>query len=380
MLKFLKNIMLLLIVLYLPFVLAQQEATDVDSNKSAAILTAKAQFKDAYSSYKTFSEQGKWEESLEHAKKVYELGAEVYADKPETRAILADNYGLNLMKLEQFKQATSVFLEALNLYEKLYGIDSLELILPLMDASRSLVEYKNGNQFKKHLQRAITISKTQHDEASAEHGQMLVESSLIFAKAGQVGNVNRYLKKGHGILYNTLGEDHPRTGIAAYNIGSIAYFNEQYNKATKYLEAALKSFEFPDQPTNQYELKTHSLLIGTYERLNQRDKATKHCLAIGRMTPRTPVQDYRPLLKIAPIYPQSAAASGTQGEVTVQYSVDESGFVVNPVVIKNTTRSKALERSSIEAALKFRYAPGFVDGKPVVTEGVKNRFTYELSW
>jgi len=41
----------------------------------------------------------------------------LYADKPETAAALADNYGLNLMKLNKYKQAAPILKEAVNLYE-----------------------------------------------------------------------------------------------------------------------------------------------------------------------------------------------------------------------------------------------------------------------
>ncbi len=339
---------------------------------------SKAEFNQAYKSYQSLSQAGKWHESLPHAKKAYDLGHELYADKSETQAALADNYGLNLMELHQFEDATPVLQEAVNLYEKIYGLDSVELILPLMDISRSLAKINSSRAFNKNLERAIKISETHHGVDSAEHGQMLLESAPIFAKAGQANKVRKSLEKGHSNLLTALGENHPRTGVAAYSLGSLAYSKNRLNKSVDYFEAALKSFEFPDQPSNQYELKTHSVLVSAYEQLNQREKATRHCLAIGRMTPRKPLQDYVPLLKIAPIYPRKAAERGVQGEVTVQFDVDESGIVINPTIFENKTRSTALEKASIVAALKFRYAPGFVDGKPVVTEGVKNRFTYKL--
>ena len=342
--------------------------------------TSKADFKVAYTKYQDLAKQDKWSESLKYAKKAYELGLEVYTDKPETRAVLADNYALNLMKLNQFEQATPVLEDALSFYEKIHGLDSPELLLTLLDLSRSLAKRKSGKKFDNIINRAINISAKHYNADSAEHGSVLVDTANIYATTGKINKVKSNLEAGYYILSNTLGENHPKTGTAAYGLGSIAYLNKQFNKSVKYYEAALKSFEFPDEPSNAYELKAHSRLILAYENLNQRDNATRHCLAIGRMTPRTQVQDYLPLLKIAPIYPARAAERGIQGEVTVKYDVDESGFVINPVIVKNTTKSTALEKASINAALKFRYAPGFEDGKPVLTKGVHNRFTYRLSW
>jgi len=334
---------LLLLLLHL-FAFAEQ--VSVDSNKT--------EFKLAYTSYIALSEEKKWSESLPHAKTAYDLGKTMYVDKPETLAALTDNYGLNLLKLKQFDEAKSKLIEALG------------------------SKYKKN--YKAYLKRALALSEKHYGENSANYGQALVEAALISSESYQSTQVKNYLEKGHGILVNTLGESHPRTGIAAFNLGRYEFSKNRLNSSVNYLENALKSFEFVDKPSNPYELTTHGILVKAYEQLNQSEKATDHCLAIGRMTPRDSEQDPEPLFKMAPVYPAAAARSGKQGYVTVQYDIDEQGFVINTKVVDGSPRSEVFEEASVDAAKRFRYAPGFEDGVAVVTKDVKNKFTFSLSY
>ena len=349
-------------------------ATVLSSPVQADEPSSKAEFKQAYKSYQTLSEAGQWDEALPHAKNAYDLGQSLYADKPETLVALTDNYALNLMQLRQYDEAAPVLLEALSLYESIYGLESQELILPLMDVSRSLAKPKSGNQFNTHLKRAISISAKHNGETSAEHGQLLVDSASIYASAGQAKAVKNSLEQGHNILLSALGELDQNTGVAAYNLGVLNYNKSKNKKAIAYFDMALKALKGHDF----YDRKCNLYLFRAYYAIGNETKATEYVLAMGGSINGPESLEYLPIVKVAPIYPANSASRGIQGSVTVEYSVDESGHVINPVVIENTTSATDLERASIVAARKFRYIPSYLDGKPVVTDGVTNRFTYEL--
>jgi protein TonB len=95
--------------------------------------------------------------------------------------------------------------------------------------------------------------------------------------------------------------------------------------------------------------------------------------------------EYLPIVKVPPEYPQSAASRGVEGECTVVYTVTTTGATRDPVPLPETcitTDGKAttlFNRSSVRAALKFKYKPKVVDGTPVEVPGVKNRFVYKLA-
>jgi protein TonB len=101
--------------------------------------------------------------------------------------------------------------------------------------------------------------------------------------------------------------------------------------------------------------------------------------------------EYLPILKVQPSYPQKALERGQIGWVVVEFTVDEIGRVIDPIVIDNCvmilTRSttacfdkpgRAFDRSALKAAAKFKYKPKILDGEAIATAGVRNMITFTL--
>ena len=87
--------------------------------------------------------------------------------------------------------------------------------------------------------------------------------------------------------------------------------------------------------------------------------------------------EYLPIVKVAPMYPRRANSRGIEGYCTVEYTVTKNGSVRDPVPIDCQPKGY-FERTSVKAALKFKYKPRVIDGEPIDVSGVRNRFTFEL--
>ena len=87
--------------------------------------------------------------------------------------------------------------------------------------------------------------------------------------------------------------------------------------------------------------------------------------------------EYLPIIKVAPMYPRSAAQRGIEGFVVLEFTVTELGTVTDPVVI-NAEPPGIFNRAAMDAALKFKYKPKMVDGKAVAVPGVRNIIRFEL--
>lgn len=87
--------------------------------------------------------------------------------------------------------------------------------------------------------------------------------------------------------------------------------------------------------------------------------------------------EYLPIVKVQPKYPSKPLQRGIEGYVIVQFTVTERGTVVDPVVVESDPPGM-FDRAAINAALKFKYKPRVVDGKPIRVSGVKNRIVFEL--
>jgi protein TonB len=64
-----------------------------------------------------------------------------------------------------------------------------------------------------------------------------------------------------------------------------------------------------------------------------------------------------------PKYPASARSRGEEGDVTVEYTIDVNGEVINAVVV-SSSGSKDLDRAALECVQSRKYKPAMQDGKP----------------
>ena len=83
-----------------------------------------------------------------------------------------------------------------------------------------------------------------------------------------------------------------------------------------------------------------------------------------------------PLVRINAQYPRSALRSGTQGEVVIEFIINPDGTVREAKIISAKPRG-VFERAAISAALKWKFKPKIVDGKPVPQTG-RQPFTFSL--
>ncbi len=88
--------------------------------------------------------------------------------------------------------------------------------------------------------------------------------------------------------------------------------------------------------------------------------------------------EYLPIVKIAPIYPMSAANRGIEGECMVQYTVTATGATQDISVVKERCTHSAFRRPSKAAAKRFKYKPRVVNGEAISVRGVRNLFIFEM--
>ncbi|MBT7952794.1 MAG: TonB family protein [Gammaproteobacteria bacterium] len=343
-----------------------------DSNTDAA------SFNKAYKQYQHFDKADRPDKALPYAKQAYELGLSLFGENDTKTAALAYNYGSVLLETRNTKEAEVILKTTLDLYETAYGKQGLELIDPLMSLGHANAEYGNSRYQKKYYSRALSIAEKHKGGKSILYADLLLEAGRETMHRSQTKDSGRYLVKSHKLYQSNYGTGHPKTGAAAFLIGTYELARKRYGKAKKYFLESLNTFENPDQPSSQAEMATHAFLVEVYEELNEPEKSTEHCLAIGRMTPYDPDQEYRPLYKRQPKYPMSALRTGHEGHAIVEFTVGSNGMVYDAKAIESSG-SKSFENAAVEAAKQFRYAPRFVDGEPVPTEGVQNMITFEIA-
>lgn len=172
--------------------------------------------------------------------------------------------------------------------------------------------------------------------------------------------------------YKAAGHAHGHA-VAQFWMGKKFFSRRDYRKVPKPLNAAIASLPERDR----LALMARAHLVETYEELGRSDRATEHCLAIGRTKPWTGNDDYQPLFKRPPKYPSTALRREMEGWVLLEFTVDEMGFVRNPKIVDGGGGG-IFHKPAMEAAKDFRYAPKFVDGQPVAVVGIRNRIIFSI--
>ncbi|MDY6981714.1 MAG: energy transducer TonB [Pseudomonadota bacterium] len=89
-------------------------------------------------------------------------------------------------------------------------------------------------------------------------------------------------------------------------------------------------------------------------------------------------RDVVPLVRINPDYPQRALSRGLEGWVQVQFTISETGAVIDPIVVDSSPKG-IFDDAAIKAISRWRYNPKIEGAVAVQRVGVQTiiRFTLE---
>jgi len=83
----------------------------------------------------------------------------------------------------------------------------------------------------------------------------------------------------------------------------------------------------------------------------------------------------RPILEVIPSYPEKIRQKGIEGVIVLDILVNTMGFVDSVKVVSNSSRSRILEKSAINAAYKSKYMPAKVDDE-LVSYWLRRSYTF----
>uniref|UniRef100_Q0HZC9 TonB family protein n=1 Tax=Shewanella sp. (strain MR-7) TaxID=60481 RepID=Q0HZC9_SHESR len=327
-------------------------------------------FSQAYSDYQTALKQGDNAQIEASAKWAFELGETQYAKDSVDLANLAMNWAGAIEKqvapypfaeenLPKTAKANELYQLALTNYKVHYGKEALELIDPLLGAAQTAVEAKDA---KNDLLDAITIAEKSDNKKLIADVKMAAFNRLSNTEL-YTRSVRNYAFEAYETYKDILPENALDRVKATYVVGTVEYAEKHDDKAIPLLLEVVKQFEALNY-THPYALSSHAYLVELYERQGKRDESTAHCIAIGKMRPWADMQEQQPLFRTEPKYPKSYLMQRKSGYVTLNFTVDEMGFVKNPEVLESKG-GVLFEKSTLKMIEEWRYAPKFEHGKPV---------------
>ncbi|PKH54853.1 energy transducer TonB [Shewanella sp. Choline-02u-19] len=348
-------------------------ATALSVTMFAASPLSASEFGDTYKAYNEAVAAENSADIETYALKAYQLGKQKFASDSLDIAMLALNAAdalilnvpkstyaeENAAKAKKLKQqAFELYKVALVNYTKSYGDEAVELIDPLM----GLADSSSKKDAREYLDDALDIAEDSDDVLLLADTQMayfkVLKNTRYYSR-----KVRDYAIEAYAGYKEVLPENSMKRVLAAFTVGSIEYAEKHYDAAEVALLYVIKQFEALDFD-HPYELAAHAKLVEIYEIQGESDKSTQHCIAIGSMKPWSTEQEQTPLFRVPPKYPMSSLKRRQEGWSQVSFTVNEMGFVVDPVIMDSKGGS-AFNKSTLKALKKWRYAPKFVDGKAV---------------
>ncbi|WP_144208603.1 TonB family protein [Shewanella donghaensis] len=318
-----------------------------------------ADFNSAFNHYNDAVAQNNIKTELQFAQQAFDLGQIKFGEQDINSANLALNLASAMNKNHQITDAISHYEFALGIYRDNFDDEAIELIDPLTLLAEAT---KNGKQAKTLFREAIDISENINKPLLHAQTLILAFNRLVNTQE-YTRSVKNYLLDAEEIYIELLPEDAADRVYATYLAGTVFLAEKQYTRAEAKLLTAIKQYQVLNY-SHPYELSAHAKLVEIYSLQDEASKATEHCLAIGNMQPWNNNQEQTPIFRQNPNYPQSKAKQRKEGLVQISFTIDKNGFVKSPHILMSKG-GKAFENESIKALKNWRYAPKFVDGKPV---------------
>ncbi len=275
------------------------------------------------------------------------------------------------------RDAIQILEPALAMLEQDYGEDSEHLVPTLMSLGKAHAELGDSRDQRRHYDRALDILEDEFPDDRERYAELSIQVAREIRVFSRTNNGLRYVRDAYEIYHEDFGQDHEKSAFAALSVGEYEMARQRFGSAEEYLIEAV-DFYTGKSAYSQRELFARILLVESYERRGESDLATPHAVAIGRISPWSSVQNLQPVVQFAPSYPTAALRARREGWVVVEYTVDEMGRVKNPIII-NSAGPTSFHEPSLEAALKFRYSPRFIDGEAVATPGVRNMINFNIA-
>lgn len=340
---------------------------------------SQSQYQDAYAKYSECREALDQRCAYTYAGEALRLAQQIFPRPSKELAVLAHSFGTLTLYSQLIDQAIERLTQALVLTDEAFGEqsdESFQVLLDLLDAESRTRNAQNATG-DKHRRRALQTAKIKSNGKPLSYADnLLVIGSFLTLSEDEtrVKNGRIIQVEAHEIYADEVGLNDIRSGVTALQVGKAYAKFGQDESAVGWFDRALESIESSGKPNSQVALVTHELLVTSYERMGKSRKASKHCVAVGKILSQIPEADLKPLYSIKPNFSDDdLPAVATEGYVVVKFNVSKTGEVKKPMLFDSNV-SPDVQKTALNALKQFRYPPKFHNGKAVETFGVTHRF------
>ena len=330
---------------------------------SGAWADDRADFNAAYQAYEQHLADNDTKQALEAAKEAHRAGSRLFGKDSVNAAKLAINYAALLNDVGHYRKARRALEGTQEAFRAHYGENAVEMVPIMMQLARAA---KTPDDTLEYFRRAARLSRGYDDNLVEARRNFEIMSILL--RMGGGAFVEPYVDRTHEIYSERLEPNDFRLGLVSYHKARWATARDHHEQALGYLNGALTAFTNPERERmGGFERTVRMQIVEALEELGQRDASTEHLLLLGAQQDWSP--EVEPVYRRDPVVPMDAMTKRLKGKVTVSFTVDEHGFVVDPEVSEST--QPTFNDAALAMVKGFRYAPRFIDGNPVATAGIE---------
>ena len=164
---------------------------------------------------------------------------------------------------------------------------------------------------------------------------------------------------------------------------SILLFDERYEDARPILELMVQ--KFPERDTYKIQLSGLYYELGVNDGLIPPEKSSQESIFIPYFDKpqhfgvfsASEDADALIIVKVPPQYPREAITKGIEGWVLLEFTVTQTGAVINPKVI-DADPPRIFNESALRVIKKWKYKPKIENGKAIQQKGIQHVITYEF--
>lgn len=337
-----------------------------------ASVFAQDDFKQVYQAYQAAEARQDKPALLQHALTAYKLGLDKFGTSSEN----ARNLGLNLAHAHvangQYQEAFAIFSRLQQEVDE-YSVEALALVVEKLHLAQQVFKSTRADRRRQHdlVKQGFRIIAKLRKQINP----IVVGLTYDFALVAYNKIYDRVLHKDIQTLMSELETDliaqnakDPRLQDVRFILGRLYLDREKYQRAEAKFKQIVAHFKQQDDLANPYNVASHGLLVQLYQKTGKYEQATEHSVALGRITPWQdnvePIPIYREQVDG---YPKDLKRKRIPGFVKVEFTISEIGQVIEAKIIESSHR--AFNKMTLDTVMKWRYAPRFVDGKAVRSEG-----------
>lgn len=297
---------------------------------------------------------------------------------PQASAEMAEAASLtaSVMKLYQegkYDEALPLAKRVLEISERVLKPDDESIILALINMGEIQLARGRPDEATKPFERALKACERTKGPADTQLSRVLDSLSLAYHALGRTLDTENAYKRALDVRERALGLDHPEVSRSILRLAQFYQYEGEYKKADPLYQRLVAIRE------KQGAGDALAEALDGYACLLRKTSHEEQAVLLeersqGILHPDDPTM--RPLnggilngkaLSLAmPQYPYLARTVHIRGTVLVQVLIDESGKVVRACAVEGPN---LLMKASESSAMRSRFSPTRLDGKPVKVIG-----------